>query len=398
MFKLLAVTFNLFALLLFGVFFEDVSVEQSLPDNEELGNEFVVTVTINTDGVDGYAKYQADLPKGVTAKVEEKGTAKFKFEDNKAKFIWMNLPTEQTFDISFRVIVNDESIKEVPVSGTFSYLSDNQRMTIDVLTKTVVMGPIEQPQTPPANAIVRVTRDIQNIKDDLYQVNLHIIYSDVTGFAKIQDIIPAGAVAKSVNNSDAVFSQVNTKAKFVWMNFPEDQEQIDVSYQLDLSNASSKNINDLAGEFAYIENDESKKVSIANPNGIDLVAATVPKETTKTVVKKEPKTKGTAVTNTPSPENGVVYKVQIMAAHRSVNTNSFFSSNYSFKENVQIDLHEGWNKYLTGKYENYVEARNKRNSIRSSFDFDGPFVVAYNDGARITVQEALMITRQKWVN
>ena len=397
MFKLLTITFNLLALIIFGVFFEDVSVEQDLPDNVELGNEFVVTVTIQKDDFDGYAKYQVELPSGVTAKYVDKGTAKFKFEDHKAKFIWMNLPKEESFKVSYRVIVNDKSLKEVPVSGTFSYLSDNQRMTVDVMTKTVVIGPLDKPATPQANAVVSVTRDIQNIENDLYQVNLKIKYTDVRGFAKIQDIIPAGASVKPVEAGGSVFSIVNTKVKYVWMNFPEDDGEINVSYRIDLANAKSKNINDLAGEFAYIEGDESKKVMIGNPSGVDLVASTEP---AKTEVKKETKKekKSIPVTNTPAPQNGVVYKVQIMAAHKSVNVNSYFSSKFKFNENVEIDLHEGWSKYLTGEYGKYLEARNKRNNIRSSYNFRGPFVVAYNDGERITVQEALMITRQKWVN
>ena len=397
MLKILTITINLLALLLFGFLTEDVSVEQDLPDNVELGNEFVVTVTIQKDDIDGYAKYQVDLPKGVLAKSIDRGTAKFKFENNQAKFIWMNLPKEETFEISYRVVVTDKSLKEVPVAGTFSYLNDNQRMTVDVMTKTVVIGPLDKPATPPANAIVKVTRDIQNIENDIYEVNLHINYTDVHGFAKIQDIAPKGASVKVIEANGSVFSLVNNKVKFVWMNFPEDKEEIVVSYRIDLSNAASKNINDLAGEFAYIEGDESKKVAISNPSGVDLVATA---ETPKTVVKENPKEnkKSIPVTNTPAPQNGVVYKVQIMAAHKAVNVNSYFVSKFKFNDNVEIDLHEGWNKYLTGGYGKYLDARNKRNNIRSSYNFRGPFVTAYNDGERITVQEALMITRQKWVN
>ena len=44
----------------------------------------------------------------------------------------------------------------------------------------------------------------------------------------------------------------------------------------------------------------------------------------------------------------------------------------------------------------YKKARNKRESL-GSYKFPGPFVTAYNNGDRITVQEALMITKQDWV-
>jgi hypothetical protein len=310
------------------------------------------------------------------------------------------------------VTVNDPSITSVPVSGTFSYLSDNQRMTLDVLAKTVVMGPIDKAKPAQPQAVVDVKRDIRNLNDHLYQVDLRINYANVKGFAKIQDVIPAGAEVKSLEVGESVFSVVNTKVKFVWMNFPQNQNEITVSYQIDLKNAASQNINDLAGEFAYIEGEESKKVLITNPEAVSFVAQNTPTSTpTKTSTPTPtPKPVATAVsasskskvnppvTSTPAPENGVVYKVQIMAAHKSVNVNSFFASNYQFKEKVQIDLHEGWNKYLTGSFPTYLDARNKRNAIKNAYNFNGPFVVAYNSGQRITVQEALMITHQKWVN
>ena len=61
-----------------------------------------------------------------------------------------------------------------------------------------------------------------------------------------------------------------------------------------------------------------------------------------------------------------------------------------------IENHESWIKYTTGNFTVYKEARDKRNNVNDNFNFDGPFVTAYNNGERITVQEALMISRQKW--
>jgi hypothetical protein len=45
----------------------------------------------------------------------------------------------------------------------------------------------------------------------------------------------------------------------------------------------------------------------------------------------------------------------------------------------------------------YQLARNKREELKQNELIKGPFVTAYNSGARITVQEALMIANQKWV-
>ena len=87
MFKILAFSFNLIALLFFNFLLEDVTVEQNLPDRVEQGNEFVVTVTIDKSTIEGYAKFQVVLPEGVTATEIETGVAKFNFESKKAKFV-----------------------------------------------------------------------------------------------------------------------------------------------------------------------------------------------------------------------------------------------------------------------------------------------------------------------
>ena len=53
---------------------------------------------------------------------------------------------------------------------------------------------------------------------------------------------------------------------------------------------------------------------------------------------------------------------------------------------------------MTGRYGNYKEARDQRQAfVQAGHNFPGPFVTAYNNGDRITVQEALLISNQKWI-
>jgi hypothetical protein len=76
---------------------------------------------------------------------------------------------------------------------------------------------------------------------------------------------------------------------------------------------------------------------------------------------------------------------------------AYFVARHKYNGDFQLERHQGWIKYVTGGYTTYKEARDQRVAyLQGGHDFPGPFVTAYNNGERITVQEALMITKQQW--
>ena len=93
--------------------------------------------------------------------------------------------------------------------------------------------------------------------------------------------------------------------------------------------------------------------------------------------------------------NGIKFRVQVIAAHNTV-SKRFIKKRFGYSGPVNIENHEGWVKYTTNGYDTYKKARDNRNKL-NKYDFDGPFVAAYNNGDRITVQEALMIANQSWI-
>jgi hypothetical protein len=156
------------------------------------------------------------------------------------------------------------------------------------------------------------------------------------------------------------------------------------------SNPASANV-----EVVNTSNGNQKQELAANTNTEKTDNRTVKNEV-EVVASVDNGTVRAVVNTVPSAEKGITYKVQILAAHRVVDK-SYLKKKFSFEEDYNIENHNGWIKYTTGMYTQYKDARDARVKITSaSSKLPGPFVTAYNDGERITVQEALLVSKQLW--
>lgn len=258
----------------------------------------------------------------------------------------------------------------------------------------------------------------------------------IRGFGKLQEIIPAGFTAIEKNSAEAIFTTQDRIVKFVWLNLPASNE-LKVVYKL-RANEKPDGEYTIDGDFGYLLNDETQKAvlgtskffigqrafelmaadnaSMSEQDNTDPALALRAKEEAerkareaaeqkareaaeakarqqKEAVKEKPVTAQRSL----APEKGITYKVQITAAHREVGR-AYFMARHRYSGDFQIERHQGWIKYVTGSYAEYKEARDQRvGYVQAGHDFPGPFVTAYNNGERITVQEALVISKQQWV-
>jgi len=500
MLKYTALLFNTVALLICQFFFvEEVKVTQNVPSSAKPDSEFIVELTITKGAMGGFAKLQQFIPQGLTAVPVEMKGGDFKFVDQQVKIIWMSLPSDPEFKISYKVKVGSGIGGDKKIGGKFSYVVDNVKQEIqiaeatvsiqsnakeetpaqplattdatppavvttpietkieekapepvaEVKTVSVVTTPAKGTAPPPtvvetktetptpatetkatttaatqdASGVVctrktpdRIIYSKTNATND-FVIDIKINKGNVSGFAKLLETLPAGFTAAAMESAGGTFTFVDQKVKYVWVSVPT-QTEFSISYKVTVPDGVSGNIN-IDGVFSYIENDETKKAAIttstiAIDNGGGAAIASTPKETPAEVVKapetpveqpketpaeaakasEPPANTEAALSATPAAQGNVTYRVQIAALKNAIASSSL-ASRYNISQSVVTEMAEGYTKYTIGAHSEYKSARDAREEIKNK-GVVGPFVTAYNTGKRITVQEALMITSQKW--
>ncbi len=454
----------------------DVTVTQVVPSSIQSNTNNLVEIHVSKGKVAGFAKVQQEIPAGFAIEPVETKGATFSYKDNRVKFIWMALPAEEEFTISYNIKPIEGTTGEFTLSGKFSYIDESERKNISMtdakftiteevlaetptettetstettetteeITETTTENTSEETTTEViaentetseviettetevvaednTNQPVEITsnRSITDNGDGSYSVKLAINKKGIEGFAKVTEKIPAGFIAEEVNPNGGVFTFKENQAKVLWMAIPKGEEMV-VEYLLKSKNATNGNYS-ISGAFAYLENDITQEHSINSSNfdfkAQEVVAENIQEiENTEEVVAETIETSNTneetetnlqnkvdekvventnteKITSVPSPETGVSYKVQVGAGHQTIPSN-WFAMKFNLTEDISTETHEGWIKYVVGSYAEYKAARDKRNTVRNKVK--RAFVTAYNSGKRITVQEALMISNQKW--
>lgn len=477
---------------IFSFFGDTATITGNFPAEIKAGSEFVVEITIKKGNIQGNARFIQELPVGFTAVAKKTSNGEFKFEDQKVKILWMRLPYEPEYTISYTIQVAPTVSGTFSMSGKFSYIFENkvQNAETDKVDMVVSSDEAALAQTDETSMTVLKYGNISIDKIDCIRqkpylndnnevvVNLLVNKGNMDKFGKIQEQIPMGYYAVSIKSKNSIFSYKNHIVKFLWMNLPP-EEQFVVTYKLIPEEAIPDKEFIIVGTFSWAEN-ERTKIRDINERNVDLesfdseqlIAETL---TPEDIQKQELKAKQTepaisrdkfanmqasqtqqqtqqiaanqnlpqnqnqgqvvntqqpgqvsnnqtqstsevvtpqtnqqdlaqnqpdqyhlpaTLTNIPQPQAGVMFRVQVAAGHRLVNQRYFKRLNV--KDEINIEMHDGWHKYTIGTFEVYKDARDYRNFIWETTPIGDAFVAAYNEGQRITVQEALMIGNQKW--
>lgn len=457
MVKFFVILINIVGLLLSSILFpNNVTLKIKAPSEVNAGSEFQVEIVLNKHNAESFARFQQKLPRGLTAEVVQNQNASFAFDNQDVKFIWLRLPAESEITIAYKVKVDERLKGNFSIDGLFSYIDGNDRKSVNLESKTITIRPstsinpnlivdIEEfqemvPYQAPVSLMASNVKCIRqaplfSAEGNGLLVNILVNRGSADKFAKIEEDIPNGYTAEAISTRDAIFTFKDQKAKFLWMNLPPEPRFV-VNYKLSPLDGIGTTELPINGTFSYILNEVTQVIDIIqqnidlsnlDPSNLDGIIASAP--TQPTVSPTQGVTTPTSSTYTGAdggreipvqfqeikdkkprspqqqsqldmsyqlePEEGVYYRVQIAAGHKPVNIKRYFKK-LKITVDVRTEQHEGWYKYSIGSFPEYKLARNKRNDIWETTPINDAFVAAYNNGKRITVQEALMITNQQW--
>ena len=303
---------------------------------------FLVTLLINKDAVQKFAKIEETVPQGYTAaSIDSKGGI-FSYANQVAKFIWMDLPVEPYFTVSYKLIPNDgvtPNPASIGLSGVFSYMINERTFSSDIIERQETLASLSN--------------------------------------AQVNDLL-RGITVKTIEQQPLLVAETSTPKS-------SSTPQTQTSSQTPSTPSQSTPQTSSTPQVS----------STSNP-----VPTTTTTTSTPSSVATTPPARVVTTTNDASdllkPESGVYYRVQIAAGHKPVNTQRYFRS-YRLEYSVAKETHEGWFKYTVGSFGEYKDARDYRVHLSNTTKLNDAFIAAYNNGKRITVQDALMALNQKWI-
>ena len=429
------ITFHLMTISLMSFFsldWDEPTVKQEIPMAFTKSGTSVVKVKIDKAGLEGFAKLEINIPRGYIVRAMETKGASFTFSEQKIRFVWMNLPQVDQFQITYQLVKNGAEGGLNDISGVFSYIDKSKRKDIAVssnledggtqnemlVTQDEMLAYAYKTTLNANNELPTCERFINKVGDD-FVVELLVKLNGLTGFLKLQEWASEGCVISKIQNGGATVTVDGGAIKYVWFEVPA-AEVIAIKYKL-VCGALPESGLTIDGKLSFVVDNQPREIPIVagsrvapKPNEIQEVKSesnkidsevkviAEKKEVSNPVVAPKERLKEAPDKNKESKlkvnsSNGVQYRVQILANHRSVGK-AEWKNKFGFEGNCQVENHEGWMKWTHGQFADYKDARDKRVALTAQCpNLPGPFVTAYQDGNRITVQEALMITQQKWV-
>lgn len=104
-----------------------ININISIPENVNAGTEFNINVEIQKTNVNGFAKLELFLPVGFKSNVNETAGSTVINQGQLLKFIWVELPEKNKFNIVISITVDSRIYGYKEIYGNFHYLLNKER-------------------------------------------------------------------------------------------------------------------------------------------------------------------------------------------------------------------------------------------------------------------------------
>lgn len=472
----------------------EVKVKMDAPGTVTAGTSFPVTIFFSKGNVQSFSRLFQDLPPGLQAVSVNPANADFSFQDNRIRMIWFRLPETDTFSVIYSVQVDYRLKGKFKMGGSFSYVDNGERKSIQLPTKEITILPSSStdprlvidindfekkvPSSSPGISSPEVfcLRNVEpsnNLPGEEI-ITLLIYKGNLTSFGKLEDTIPTGYTAVAVERKDGLYTLRDGMVRFLWMNLPADP-WFTISYRLTPKSKATGETVQLKGAFSYTSQNRTFSVPVSStgqplarldkPALTSLVDAMVsgkgdvpllaieekkpasqvaspppvsgigkeekkssvqqPAMPAATAVKVEEQKAATVTTLRSSeksppvvtekkykpastlsksglpettydlyyllPEKGVYFRIQIAATRSKVYIPQHFRR-LKVTDEVRVEEADGWYKYTIGTFRSYQEAKIYKEELLLKTSLKDAFIIAYNNGKRLTVQEAITLT------
>ncbi|MGQ9847358.1 MAG: SPOR domain-containing protein [Bacteroidales bacterium] len=321
---------------------------------EKQSNVLTVTLLINTKGLEREKtlKIKEKFPNGFQCKVKEGYGSTNAVAENSVLFVWSVLPKSELFQIKYELTSPNPLNEAVSIIGNVSFLSETGIKYVSVeqrefMNNTTIVAKIKN--IPPYEPGSKAPATVQNTNitmKDVPKTNTTTLQEskiDTISTPKPRPIVRTNVKDEPVKDIVAMQSESKPIIEPIKTNVEPEKKE--------------------------------------NQNVTELPPVNTNKTTTKTSAPS---------TTTISTPNGFYYTVQIGASPKPLPNNYY--DKYQFEYPVDVLQIDNLYKYSVGKFQTLKEA-NKYSAVVRQKGLQC-FVVAYNNGKKITTNEALSISKQ----
>jgi cell division protein FtsN len=131
---------TIFALSSFTAAFSQITINANFPSSMNSASTIDADVKINKGTVGNFAKYQLDVPTGYVISVVDAKGGNFTFENQRAKIVWVSVPSDAEFVVKLKVQANSDATSPATFNQKFYYLENNEKKEVEATPAVITIG------------------------------------------------------------------------------------------------------------------------------------------------------------------------------------------------------------------------------------------------------------------